>query len=330
MVGETEKTIEEMNPEDVIVSVDGHALTRGMYDELIENTAKTLSLSIGKNNPAMVKQLIREKKRKLPGEFIAKHFLLSEAARRRLDPAPVHLAEMESRLAARAAKEGKSLERFLQDQGSRTNALLQDVREQALILTLREAEFGDRLKVTDQDLAEIRERTKRFNASWEATNRLIMARGKALCERIRAGEDFFAVARQESDDPESTEGLWGTFTRLEIQDAQVRHAAFTLPVGAVSEPFDTEEGMVIIKVLERSGVDAPVANSLATVKLGRILVPLLETRSLPDDKRLRREVERERLRELQLEWFKVLKQHARIEYPNGTNLWERVTGKEMP
>lgn len=331
IVGHVQKTIEEMNLDDVIVAVNGHSLTRGLYDEMVENSAETFRLSAGKNNPPLVQQFIHEKKRRLLGEFIAKHFLLSEAAWRDLKPKPEHVAEMESRLAARAAKEGKTLEQFFRAQGARTNTLLREVQEQALILTLREAHFGDQLVVTDQDLADIHERTTRYNASCEATNRLIMARGQALCERIRQGEDFLAVAQKESADAEPERGLWGEeMTREEIDDPQVRQAAFTLPVGAVSAPFDTDEGLVIIKVLERTEADSAEAISPATVKLGRILLQMVETRTLPDDTVLRHEVEKERLRDLQTEWFKVLQARARIEYPNGTNLWERVTSKNLP
>ena len=107
----------------------------------------------------------------------------------------------------------------------------------------------------------------------------------------------------------------------------MRHAAFTLPVGAISEPFDTEEGLVIIKVLARTGIDSPVAKQTAVVKLGRIVLLLWEFKTVPDDETLRKELERRRLEELQRDWIKGLREQARIEYPNGTNFWKKAAKK---
>jgi len=41
---------------------------------------------------------------------------------------------------------------------------------------------------------------------------------------------------------------------------------------------------------------------------------------------VRRELERQRMMEVQREWFPKLHAAARIEYPNGTNFWERARG----
>ena len=122
-------------------------------------------------------------------------------------------------------------------------------------------------------------------------------------------------------------GYWGEFVRGEIDDAAVRSAAFTLPVGAVSDPIDTEEGLVIIKVIERKGVDSPIAKASATVKLGRIVLRLGESKTLADEATLRKELERNRLEQMQSGWFASLRQQARIEYPNGTNFWKKAVRK---
>jgi len=102
-----------------------------------------------------------------------------------------------------------------------------------------------------------------------------------------------------------------------------------LPVGAVSEPFDTDEGLVIIKVLEREGVDSIAATSPATVKVARIFFQLGEFREVLSDAKLRSVLERERLTGVQRDWLPTLIAKMRVEFPNGrTNLLAKARSKK--
>ncbi len=187
---------------------------------------------------------------------------------------------------------------------------------------------SDRLKITEADMQEARDRFSRFNQMCEQTNALVKARGAAIFERLKKGEDFISVAVDASEHEEEEPGVWGEFSREEIDDPAVRNAAFTLPVGGVSEPIDTEEGLVIIKVLARSGFDSPLAVQPSKVKLGRIILRLAELRPVPRDEELRKVLERSRLESLQKEWLKELQQKVRIEFPHGTNLWTTLKKKK--
>lgn len=322
IVGRNAKAIVNMAPAETIVAVNGRKLTRKEYDTLLDSMAQTYRVTHPGAREVDVKSYRRFLERKVVSEFMTKQVLLQEAQRRGLKPSADELARLEKLLEARAKKEGKTLEQFERDAPEKVRTLRDGIREQALVAALREAEFGDRLKITEADLQAGRDRISKFNAMGEQTNVWVKARGAALCERLRTGEAFADVAAQESEvDEESGPGIWGEFSREEINDPNVARAAFTLPVGAVSEPFDTEEGLVIIKVLERKGLDSPVARNRATVKLGRILLRLVELRTMPGDAELRKELERNRLETLQKEWLKALQMKARIEFPQGTNLW---------
>ena len=330
IVGTNEKSFVEMRPEDVLVSVNGVALKRGECDALLERMAQTYQAAHPNARLPDVVSYRTNRAKTFVGEFLTKQLLLQEARRRNLVPSPESKAKMADVLAKRAKLEKKTPEAYLRSVGEKeSREILADLEEQALISTLRENEFGERLKVSDKDIQALRDRIAGYNRMCEATNALVKARGVAVCERLRKGEDFAKVAAEVTEDPgEGDVSYWGEFARGEIEDAGVRNAAFTLPVGAVSDPLDTEEGLVIIKVLDRKGVDAVVAAASATVKLGRIVLRLGEFKTVPeDDQVLRAKLERERLGELQTEWLKRLQQQARIEYPNGTNFWKKVTRK---
>lgn len=323
IVGDSCKTIADMAPADVIVSVNGVVLTRQAYDAMLQDLEKTIRASNPKIRSEQLALRRERRARRLVSEFLTKQVLVQEARRRNIKPTPEHRAALKGLLATLAKAEGLKVEELASSKDPAAQRILGEVEEQALILALREAEFGDKLKVTEADMQVVRERVSRYNAMCEQTNALVLAKAQATCERLRKGDDFMRVANEVSEaTDDETKGVWGTFSSSEVDDEALRHAAFTLPVGAFSQPFDVDEGLVIIKVLERKGVDTPVAMSEATVKLGRILLRLGETMTVPKDNVLRQQIESARLESLQRPWLDQLQKQARVEFPNGTNFWK--------
>lgn len=78
------------------------------------------------------------------------------------------------------------------------------------------------------------------------------ARARKLLERARRGEDFAALAREFSEDPD-VERTGGEYvaTRDVLPHPQVRAALFSLPVDQVSDVIRTPTGLYVVKVLER-------------------------------------------------------------------------------
>lgn len=328
IVGKDVKKIADMAPGEVIVQVGDSRLTRKDFDAYLDNMVKAYRVSHPAAREMDVTYYRKTREHALVSEFITKEVLLQEARRRNLRPDAAELANLEGRLEARAKKEGKTLEQFQRDDPETVAAYRSGASDQALIVALRAAEFGDRLTITDADMQEARDRFNRFNQICERTNALVKARGAAIFERLKKGEDFISVAVDTSEFEEAEPGVWGEFSKEEIDNPAVRNAAFTLPVGGVSEPIDTEEGLVIIKVLERSGFDSPLAVQPSKVKLGRIILRLAELRPVPRDEELRKVLERSRLEALQKEWLKGLQQKVRIEFPHGTNFWATLKNKK--
>lgn len=93
-----------------------------------------------------------------------------------------------------------------------------------------------------------------------------VAKARQLRAEIAGGADFAAVAARESGDPGSREagGDLGTFGRGQMVP-EFERAAFSLPVGQLSEPVVSPFGVHLIQVQERTGEQ---------VKARHILVPL--------------------------------------------------------
>lgn len=101
-----------------------------------------------------------------------------------------------------------------------------------------------------------------------------LERARALRAEIVGGADFAEVARRESADPGSRErgGDLGRFGRGQMVPA-FEQAAFSLPLGQVSEPVQTQFGYHLIQVQERSDDQ---------VQARHILIPIERTEESED------------------------------------------------
>jgi parvulin-like peptidyl-prolyl isomerase len=87
-----------------------------------------------------------------------------------------------------------------------------------------------------------------------------------VVKRLQKGEDFGAVARELSADPDTKDnrGDMGWVPRR-AYDAAFDKVAFSTPIGATSEPFFVDRGFWIIKVLEHA--DTRIVEGTAKEKL---------------------------------------------------------------
>lgn len=165
----------------------------------------------------------------------------------------------------RLAQDGMSKERFRED-----------LRNQLLLQRLREREVESRVKVTDLDVDQyLREEQKGTDiASMEINLGHVLvlvpesatpeqveqrkARAQQAADKLRAGEDFAAVAREFSDAPEgkSAGGLLGLRPADRYPELFV-NATLGQPVGSIVGPVRSPAGFHVLKVVERVNAGAP-------------------------------------------------------------------------
>lgn len=83
------------------------------------------------------------------------------------------------------------------------------------------------------------------------------ARGKAdalAAEARRPGVDFAELAKKKSEGPSAADGGDLGFFRRGVMVAEFERVAFSLAVGAVSDPVRTKFGWHVLKVEERRAV----------------------------------------------------------------------------
>ncbi len=104
----------------------------------------------------------------------------------------------------------------------------------------------------------------------DAARKAALEKTEALRQRILAGEDFAALARENSEDPGSAArgGDLGFMSRGEfVRDFE--EAAFKLEPGAVSEVVPSQFGYHIIQMVERRGEKINTRHILITAKPSR-------------------------------------------------------------
>ncbi len=133
---------------------------------------------------------------------------------------------------------------------------------------LKADDFKEKIAVTEEDLAALYEEEKgRYGVDEERKARHILIpvaaeanddvkaesrkKAEALVLRLRAGEDFAKLARENSGDPGSADkggdlGFFGKNTMAPAFEA----AAFSLKKGEISDPVQTSFGLHIIRVDE--------------------------------------------------------------------------------
>lgn len=97
-------------------------------------------------------------------------------------------------------------------------------------------------------------------ASRATPEQIEVARLKAvgLMEEARTpGTDFAALAKKKSEGPSAADGGDLGFFKRGVMVAEFEKAAFTLPVGGISEPIRTKFGWHVLKVEERKSLSAP-------------------------------------------------------------------------
>ncbi|MBC7434989.1 MAG: peptidylprolyl isomerase [Bdellovibrionales bacterium] len=153
-----------------------------------------------------------------------------------------------------------------------------DLRNQLLLTRLREREVEPRVKVSDAEIDQfLRDQqgstdlsAMEINLSQilvrvpegasEADVNAAQAKAQSLAGRIRAGEDFGALARQFSDAPDRANGGVLGLRNAERYPPLFIEATQTLRTGGIAGPVRSGAGFHILKVIEKIQGGMPSVN----------------------------------------------------------------------
>ena len=152
------------------------------------------------------------------------------------------------------------------DPKTKMQILLQEAR---LLAVNYSKQFTERIKATDQEIEAY------YAKHPELDPKQARSKAEEVLRRVRAGEDFAALAKEFSADPGSKEkgGDLGFFGRGRMVKP-FEDAAFSLQPGQVSDIVETDYGFHIIKVEERGAGKSAEGQDEEQVHVRHILIPM--------------------------------------------------------
>jgi parvulin-like peptidyl-prolyl isomerase len=199
-------------------------------------------------------------------QLAEKELLLEAAEKRNIQ---VSQEMLDSLLNQQYMRHG-SRERFVENlkkMGVDITVIEQQMNESLIIETYLNEVLAEKMEITDERLMEA------YNEDKTATVRhiLLSTQGKndtekqkirqkmeGILEEARSGKDFAELAKKYTEDPGSknTGGLYENFSRG-VMVKPFEEAAFSVPVGEISDIVETNYGYHILKVLDRKQEDKP-------------------------------------------------------------------------
>jgi peptidyl-prolyl cis-trans isomerase C len=244
---------------DVLAHVNSENVTRADFDRLLKN----IELNNGGPVPAERRDEIY---RRVLEELVNYTLLKQEAKARNFT---VSDAEVETQLQSirKSAGTDENFKKALADRKMTLERLKADARVEMSIAKMMNAQVTG-TEATDADVRDFYDKNPdRFKraetvrashillrvdpAADDATKKQIAAKIDGLLKRAKSGEDFAALARQNSQDSSAEQGGdLGYFPKEKMVPA-FSDVAFALTAGEVSNVVTTQFGVHIIKVTDR-------------------------------------------------------------------------------
>ncbi len=157
---------------------------------------------------------------------------------------------------------------LLQTNGISIDLVQQNIRNDMMIQNYHEKIYPGEIQVSEEDIqkayaqdktASVRHILMNTQGKSDIEKLDIRKKMKDLLERARQGEDFAELAGEYTEDPGSKDsgGLYEDFGRGRMVKP-FDEAAFSVPVGEISDIVQTEYGFHILKVIERKKETRPL------------------------------------------------------------------------
>ena len=262
---ELSKTLPALDPaaDKVLVSAKKFEVTSGEVVQVIQENMGKRTAQLKQLDAAKLKQAFEQSAVQL-GE---RKLLLNAAAAAKTVVSPEELDKAMQEQYARAGDEKKFLE-ALTGNGISIDYVKDSIRTSLLIDKYLNGALASQTAVADAEIQKAYQQDKTASVR----HILLLTEGKTpqekaeirkkmedILARARKGEDFAALAKQYSEDPGSKDngGLYENFGRGQMVKP-FEEAAFSVPVGQISDIVETKYGYHILLVVDRKKETRPL------------------------------------------------------------------------
>ncbi|MDN3512926.1 MAG: peptidylprolyl isomerase [Candidatus Brocadia sp.] len=247
---------EKVDPNKVIATVNNEKILRKDLDKILDRFKNHI-------NPAALVSMEQQITDQLVTQSLLRQFVVEKKLTVQDGVVEKEIAKMRDNIKNNPATKDRTLEQFLEFQGSNIDELKTAINMSAAIESYVSKDVDDK-KMEDYFIKNI----SNFNGETvTASHILIDTKGKkeqaeidsarakieAIKKELDGGADFAELAKKYSDCPTGkTGGELGTFPRHGAMVEEFSRAAFATEVGKVSDPVKTEFGYHLIKVTAKT------------------------------------------------------------------------------
>lgn len=250
--------------------------------------------------------------------FVNQYVALDEALRLGLTLSTNELAKVAA-MAGRMAKATGLSEGDLRATLPTPDFLVREAERMALVAKLDRSEVLDKIVITSNQVAAAQEELKREADACVKRNAEVRKRLEGILRQVKAGGDFAALAKANSEAAGAEEGgAFGTFTQDEMEEPPLRAAAFALKAGETSGLVRTQDGYCILKALAATPAifdDEGKLTKSATVQLAWIFLSAEDPKPIPKTEEIESNLRMGAYRQGKMAMYAKLKAAARIQCP---------------
>jgi len=329
-VANSNQTWEDLKSEDIVVKINDHEIRKS---ELEDIGLLQQAITLYKLPTAPSDQIKKKSMRLLPRMMVAtmaRCLFLDEAKRLGVSFSKEDEQEAQQNFMRQFGVEGRpSFAAFRNKLDSRLKKVLDsEIEDNARVEALLRTSFPQEYVVLSNVVAELAADVVERNRRAKIANEKAMSKARAALARIKAGEDFSAVAEEVSEVPRADDALWDDVYPEELEQnfPEIFEAVAQLKPGGVTDVLELDDAIHIVALLGRKGSGRrSIINSDPEMwSLGEIVIrlPMFFKAAPPQDV-----VAHQRAKQLapkKDELFARCRNLAKIEYPHGTNIWSKI------
>ena len=283
----------------IIAVVGDEAITLSEFNDFLEHLKHAPPDVIGKDSV-----VLNDKARALD-LLIEEKIFEKEIKRLNLVPTESEIKTEIDNIQARLNLNEKQLRALLRERGTSYEIYIDFIKRQVEQRRLISQEIRSNISISKEDIQNYyQQNIAKAQAGAEYRVRQILLipdpkneletrkRAEQLVRRLRAGEDFATLARQNSQGPEAGNGGDLGWIRFEELIPEFQRPITSLRIGAVSDPFKTSFGIHLLQVVDIRQPTPPeldpqleerIRNHLFQERISVLLHQWIEQKKRPED-----------------------------------------------
>ena len=230
-----------------LVNTNEFTLTTGEIIQSIYDNSGNRTNQLKNMDPNRLKGIILQTTQRM----VEQKLVLREAKKTNFSVPPAVMDSLINLQYGRAGGEEKFVE-MIQNNGANIETVKRDIRNFITYNQYLDATLGELIDVSEEELASVRHILLMTQGKSDAEKEEIRTKMEAILNRARADENFAELAKEYTEDPGSknTGGLYENFPKGQMVKP-FEEAAFSLPIGEISDIVETQYGYHILKIVGR-------------------------------------------------------------------------------